>query len=397
MLKRANYFLAFIFLLFGCATQTTYPSRPSPAPPPRPEPAVSELKPAEEFRPEKEEVKADKPKEEGVVSKLEIPKKIPLLPDIAVTGLVLDQKRRLVVTVANMGDQPLPLGKGNLKVFVDGELKKIYGLNRLSHQAVLQPGEVIPFMTSFQITGRHEIQASIETGREVEELSKENNELKKFLEGLPLGPDIVIRDFTLSDDFELSIVLSNGGEVDLRKGITLRIRILVNGRKVSEFEHFTSDALKAHSSNDYLINPPYPIGLTGTSRVKISVAPRLSSHDILLENNSLERTVSILPFKISAQEKEEFSFSYPLSRTGKVNPPGKVKAEVRWDGGGAPLMLSVRGPGNAKDFPPVSGRSPLKAEFPIYSEGGPEEISWKVWVTNLMEKKADGHLIIQHR
>ena len=44
----------------------------------------------------------------------------PLLPDLTITDLFLNPQRKLAVTIANIGDSPLPLGGGNLKIFVDG-------------------------------------------------------------------------------------------------------------------------------------------------------------------------------------------------------------------------------------------------------------------------------------
>jgi len=89
----------------------------------------------------------------------------------------------------------------------------------------------------------------------------ENNVLKKRLEGR-LGPDIVVKELDLTDDFELSIVLSNAGEMELRKGTTLRIRILLNDQRVSEFDHFISEPLKPSFGTRYIIDPPYRVRMT---------------------------------------------------------------------------------------------------------------------------------------
>lgn len=398
MFRGAIYLLAFSTFLFGCATQMTYQPPPAPSQPVAlPEPTISENSLSEkEIKSEKEEIRAGIHKEEKLVSKLETSRESLLLADIAITNLSLNPKGRLVVTIANIGKSPLPLGAGYLRIFLDGQLKKSYTLNRLSDRPFLPSKESISFTTSLSITGRHEIHAHIDTGQEIRELNKENNDLRRILEGPPIGPDIMVKDLALTEDLELSIILSNAGAVDLRKGVTLQIRIFVNGRKISEFEHFTSDTLKANSANHYTVDPPYRVGLNGISRVKISISTSIPSHDICLENNTLEKTFIIFPFRIGPQGREEFSFSVPPPHSKNGGQAGKVRAEARWDGGGSPLMLSFRGSGNFKSGPKISGKSPLKLEFPIHFGGVQKENVWKVSVTNLMEKKAEGHLIIQH-
>jgi hypothetical protein len=220
--------------------------------------------------------------------------------------------------------------------------------------------------------------------------------LKKTLEGFPIGPDIAIRDLDLTEDFELSIILSNGGEVDLRKGVTFRVRVFVNDLKTSDFDHFTFDILKANYGNDYTIYPPHRVGISGTARVKLSISPEIASDDTYVGNNILERTFIILPLRMIPKEKQKFLFSLPSSRLKDEGPAEKLKIELRWDGGGASLMLSYERGENTKSAPAFSGKSPIKVEFPIHSERAGKERDWKVFVTNLIEKKVEGHLIIQH-
>ena len=44
----------------------------------------------------------------------------------------------------------------------------------------------------------------------------------------------------------------------------------------------------------------------------------------------------------------------------------------------------------------LTGKSPLKVEFPIPFEEAQKENVWSVFVTNLIRKKVEGYLIIQH-
>ncbi len=363
---------------------------------------VKEKEKIEETKKLREEIPKDLSQEVAhlkpppVPPKLEVPEAPPLLPDLTITNLFLSPRKRLAVTITNIGNSPLPMGLGNLKIFLDGQLKESYGLNRLSDQTSLQPNENITFTTSITIRGRREVQAYVETGQEIRESNKENNFLEKILEGLPTGPDIAIKDLDLTEDFELFIILSNAGEIDLRKGATFRIRVFVNNLRISEFDHFTSDMLKANFGNDYTIFPPYRVGISGTAKVKISISPRLPSDDIFLENNILERTFIIFPFRMIPQEKQEFLFSVPFSHLKDDGQSEKLKAELRWEGGGSSLMLSFIGAENIKSVPTFSGKSPIKVEFPIHFEEAQKEREWKVFVTNLIEKKVEGHLIIQH-
>lgn len=399
MFKGTIYLLAISTFLFGCASQMAYQPPPTPSQPVvSPDPIVSEDSLSEkDVKSEREGIRADIDKEEKLVSKLETSRESFHLPDIAITNFFLNPKGRLVVTLANRGEGPLPLGAGQLWILLDGQLEKKYTLNRLSDQPFFPPKESLSFTTPLKIAGRHEIRARVEFSQGVEELNKRNNILKGILEGPSVGPDVVLRDLVLTEDMELSAILSNAGAVDLRKGAHLQIRIFVNGRKISEFEHFTSDTLKANSANRYVVDPPYQVGLSGVSRVKVSISPTIPSHDICLENNTLERTFSIFAFMIEPQGREEFSFLIRSSHFQNSGQTGKVSAEARWDGGGAPLVLSSRGPGNSKTGTKIWGKSPLKLEFPVPFEDFQKANAWKVSVTNLMEKKAEGNLIIQHQ
>jgi hypothetical protein len=230
----------------------------------------------------------------------------------------------------------------------------------------------------------------------IKESNEENNSLKKVLEGFPAGPDVVVKDLDLTEDLELIIILCNAGDVDLRRGVTLRIRILVNERKVSQFDHFISEVLKANSENRYVLEPPSRVSIAGISKVKVSISPKISSDDIRLENNVLERTFIIFPFRIGPQGREEFSFSFSSPRPQGDGYTERMKAEARWEGSGFPLMLSFKKPGPAKEAPTLSGKSPLKVEFPIPIEEVQKGSLWNISVTNLVDKRVEGHLIIQH-
>jgi hypothetical protein len=122
----------------------------------------------------------------------------------------------------------------------------------------------------------------------------------------------------------------------------------------------------------------------------------LSSDDIRLENNVLERTFIIFPFRIGPQGREEFSFSFSSLRPQGESRAERMKAEARWEGSGSPLLLSFKKSGTAKEIPTLSGKSPLRVEFPILFEEIRKGSLWKISVTNLVDKKVEGHLIIQH-
>ena len=318
------------------------------------------------------------------------------LPDLTVTQISLNPQRKLVVTIANIGDSPLPLLGGNLKILVDGSLKGSYVLGSLSDQSILPTKGSLTLTTPLTIIGRHEVHAHVIVSPEVKESNDENNSLTKILEGPLIGPDIVVSDLDLTEDLELVITLANAGELDLRKGATVRIRIFVNGRKISEFDHFVSEPLKAKFGNQHLIDPPNRVTLAGISKVKVSISPKFPSDDARLENNVLERAFVIFPFKIGPQGREEFSFSFYTTRPWAEGQTEKVKAEARWEGEASFLMLSFTKSGAFKGAPTLSGRSPLKAEFPIFFEESQKESFWSVVVTNPLEKKVEGHLIVQH-
>ncbi len=401
MFKGVLFIFAVSILIFACSpkiTQLPSSSLPPYEPPPPQDLPLAEIPKMEDQVLPKEEKKVEpiREREEKIAPKIEVPITPVLLPDAAITNLVLNPQRKLTVLLGNLGEGSLPMGSGNLKIFIDGQLKGVYPLSSLSDQPFLHPKGNLTFTTPLTIVGRHEIHAHLDLSPETVESNQENNDLRKTMEGPPIGPDIVVKDLDLTEDLELNIILANGGEVDLRKGVTFRIRIFINDRKVSDFEHYIAEVLKAKLGSQYTIEPPYRIGISGISKVKIHISPKLSSDDVRLENNFLERTYILFPFKIGPQAKEEFSFSVAPFRSQGGIQTGKIKVEARWTGGGAPLVLSFDGSGPMKSFPAISGKEPLKVEFPITLEEHQRGSLWRVSVTNLIGKKVEGHLIIQH-
>lgn len=330
------------------------------------------------------------------LGKEKIEVKPPLLPDLALADLFVTPQRKLAVIISNIGEAPLPLSGGTLKVRVDGSLKGIYTLGSLSNQSNLAMKGSLTLTTPLTLIGRHEIDAQIDFMQGVKEIHEENNQLKKVLEGLPVGPDMVVKDVELTEDLTLMIILGNKGEVDLRRGVTFRIRIYINDRKISDFDHFVSEIMKAHFGNRYVMSPPYPIGITGISKVKVFISPKSQMDDTRPENNILERTFIIFPFKMGSQGREEFSFSFSSPRLQIEGQSEKIRVEARGEGIGTPLMLSFKKSGAPKGIPTLSGKSPLKVEFPIIFEEGQKENVWSIGVTNLADKKVEGNLIIQH-
>ena len=415
MVKGAICFFAFFIFLFGCTAKMLYQPPPPPSQTvPLPDLKISETslkkeeieliqkeepkeEPREELKKEvKEEMKEDKLKEEKITLKSEIPVEPLLLPDIAITDLFLNSNRRLVVILDNRGDGPIPLTEGTLKLSLDGQLKERYPLSSLSDQSFLLPKEKLTFTIPFILSGRHEIHACLETSPEVKELNQKNNYLMRVVEDLLVGPDIMVKDLEVSEDLELVIVLCNAGEIDLRKGVTLRIKIFVNDQMISEFNHFTSEVLKAYLGNSYPLSPPYRVDINGISRVKVSISTNLSHDDIRLENNVLKRTFIVFPFKMGPQGRQEFTFFISPFHSEKGDQEKRIKAETRWSGGKSSLQLSLKGPGQAINVPLLSAKSPFKIEFPLLLEKVQEESLWKVSVTNLIEKRVEGHVIIQH-
>jgi len=318
------------------------------------------------------------------------------LPDLAITDISLNSKKRVTVTISNIGNSPLPMELGSLKIFVEGQIKESDRLDRLFNQSFLQPNENITFTSSLTIRGRREVQAYVETSQEMRELNIENNHLENILEGLPTGPDIIVQDLDLTEDFDLYVILSNVGGIDLRKGVPFRVRVFVNGLKVSDFDHFIPEGLKANFGNCYTIDPPHRIGIGGTAKVKVSISPKLHSDDVYLGNNSLERTFAIFPFQMTPQGIQEFSFFVPPPRAKENGQNEKIKAEVRWEGEESSFLISFSGQEQVNSFQPISDHSPLKVEFPVRLEEAQSESQWKVSVANLMGKKVEGYLIIQH-
>jgi hypothetical protein len=344
-----------------------------------------------------------------------------LLPDLTISDISLSGIGKVEVTISNVGKGFASYGVGSLLVYVDGQIKWSVSLGTLPDQTFLRPGGRVLYTTPVQLVERRKVQAVVDNEKKMVEENEANNVLmkilgkekaeakpivpapiveknppKKVLLALPAGPDIVVKDLDLTEDLELMIILSNAGEVDLRKDVTFHVQIFVNDQEISEFDHFIPEVLKANFANRYIIDPPFYLGITGISKVRVSISPELSSDDIRLKNNILERTFIIFPFRIGSQRKEEFSFSLSPARPRGEGPPEKVKIEARWEESSSSLMLSFKTSGSIKGTPTLSGKSPLKVEFPIPLEEVQKESVWSIFVTNLTEKKVEGHLIIQH-
>ena len=222
-----------------------------------------------------------------------------------------------------------------------------------------------------------------------------NDSFRRKSRGSLPGPDLVVKELNMNEDFELSLVLSNAGEEELPKGKTLRIRVFVNGQRVSEFDHFIAEPLKPHFENHCIIDPPYRIRVDGNSRVKVVIGPKHRDDDVRIENNTFERTFAIIPFKIGSEVSQEFPFPLQNLRSKENRKEDKIRMEVRWDGGGTPLRFSLKGARHLKKIGPVSGRSPLQLEVPIKDAKKQIGKAWRLSIANLMKEKAEGFLIIQ--
>lgn len=427
MTKEAILFLACFVFFIGCSTQkTVQPISPLTYEAPisfldeflsglpteekvekvdeRLDQRIEDQKPKAEEERREEKVKPEEKKvaEQGeiplaVIPKLSAPPGERIsLSDLAITDLYLKKKRQLFTTLVNVGTVPLQMDGVVLSLFVDGRWEGRYSWEVLSSQKELQPQESIHLSLPYSIVGRREVEIRVESPKERIELNQENNQFKKALEGFPLGPDIAVKDFSLTEDLDLSILLCNEGEVDLRRGGTFRVRIYVNDRKISDFEHYLSEELKAHAKTIYVLTPPYRIPLKGSSRVRVSLMPKLRQDDIFLENNALERRFIIFPFQLGGQGREQFSFLIPRPPSRRESMSELIKMELRWEMATAPLQLSFHESEGNKDLPYFIGRSPIRVEWPLPTFEPQRESHWMVSVTNLFDNRIEGHLIIQH-
>jgi hypothetical protein len=212
--------------------------------------------------------------------------------------------------------------------------------------------------------------------------------------GNPLPP-VVIWGMSGDGDQELCLELANPREADLGKGLSFRIRIEANGRKVSDFEHLSSAAIKGGVGSRCAVRPPSRVEIAKRCRVRASVGLLPGGKGGLHGDHRTERTFLVFPFRLRPGERREvlFSFSLPGKRTALA--PERVKAEIRWDGGGAPLLAGL-GEEGRRETVPVSGRSPLRLEKTLSSESLRRRKTWKVGMTNLMAARSEGRIIVQH-
>src|SRR4030042_3351393 len=298
-----------------------------------------------------------------------------LPPDLTISDISLSGTGKVEVMISNIGKGPAPYGVGTLAIYVDGLLKWKDSLGTLPDQSFLEPGGSGLYTTPIELIGKHEVQAVLDKEEKMAEenevtnvvtkgVGKEESEtkpvvpgltmgeeksLRKRLGGLPAGPDIVVKDLDLTEDLELMVILSNAGEADLRKGAIFQIQVFVNDQKMSEFDHFISEALKANFRNRYMVAPPYQVVIAGISKVKVSISPELPADDIRFENNTLERTFILFPFKIRPQGKEEFSFSFSTPRLRSKGQSEKLTIKARCEWGSSFLKLSFKKSGSIEE------------------------------------------------
>jgi hypothetical protein len=256
---------------------------------------------------------------------------------------------------------------------------------------------LLSFNPSFPLSHAEELRPPAAQETAVPVVTSDGNlSREKIPKDSSTGHDILVRELGLTEDLELYVVVSNSGEVEFPKGSTLRVRIFVNDRKFSDFEHLTARGLKGKTGNRYTVHPPYPVAIGGVSLVKASVWPILPSQDIDPRNNSLVRSFIIYPFRIEPRAKQEFPFSIFSSRAKSGDPREKMIAEARWDGDGFPLRLSFKGSVRIKGDTTISGKSPLKMEVPIVFEETDKREACLISVSNPLKQKVVGHVIIQH-
>jgi hypothetical protein len=208
-------------------------------------------------------------------------------------------------------------------------------------------------------------------------------------------PQVVVRDLGVNEDQELSLFLANPGKADLDKGLSLRIRIDVNGRKISDFEHLSSAVIKGGLGSRYAIRPPYRVEIVKRCRVRVSVRLLSERRRSRGADHQLERTFLVFPFRLWPKERREIAFSFSVPRSRTDFAPEQVKAEVRWDGGGGPLRAWLKEEGS-RETEPLSGRSPLRLEKILPTAGLSGRKTWKIGVANLMAVRSEGKIIVQH-
>ena len=216
-----------------------------------------------------------------------------------------------------------------------------------------------------------------------------------FAETLAVGPDVIIKDLDLTEDLDLSIILANAGRMDLQKGSALGIKIFVNHRKISQFDHYVSRSVKANFGNRYVVEPPSRVGISGISRVKVWISSKWVSDYSRKGKHSMERTFLVFPFKMGPRQTEIYSVSLMPSSLKDGAQAGKMKLEARLDGEGR-VVLSVRRQDGLTSRSNFSGKPPLKAEVPLYFETGPGTEKWRISVANLEKRQVEGYLLIQH-
>ncbi len=219
-----------------------------------------------------------------------------------------------------------------------------------------------------------------------------------FPKTLAVGPHVIIKGFDLTEDLDLSIILANAGQTDLPKGSALGVQIFVNHRKISQFDHYVLGSLKANFGNRCVVDPPSRVGISGISRVKVSISSKRVSDSVQSGDHSMERTFVVFPLKMGPREKQSYSVSLipPSLKDVKDGVQvGKMKLETRLDGEGK-VGLSVRRQDGLMSRSNFSGKTPLKAEVPLYFETGHNKNMWRISLTNREKKKVEGYLLIQH-
>lgn len=191
------------------------------------------------------------------------------MPDVIPWGVALDADNRLLVTLVNQGDAPVPDTAASISISVDGKVRGSYMLRSLADRSFVAPGGRVTIPTNFRLGADYRrVGVRVDPANVLAEANERQNMLSRTLRPAPLpGPDFTITDLYRTGSGELRIRLINAGSAAAPIGTRVSLRVIVDERVASDFSA-DMGGIAPGAGRDAA--PPTPVVL-GATRAKVRV------------------------------------------------------------------------------------------------------------------------------
>lgn len=216
---------------------------------------------------------------------------LPNYVNLHVADIGLDENNFLRMWFRNDSDYFVPFGRGNLLISIDDKLRGGYGLWILADQSFREPRGELYLRTNFRLKGNgREIRLVLKglNGPCLEDLIYEEVINAPIIDGV----DLTVQDIALDDENKLYFKAANLGTQDTAPGLRIRVRIIVQGQIMVDFDKVLDEVLSASAANFQNIYPPDPIIIDRERSVSVFMHTFHALEDLDNTNNSMNKIIS---------------------------------------------------------------------------------------------------------